>query len=138
MTANVNTMNRDQLMALAHDTYHKEQWSPDDVYTLRACWEAFERRGFGQPVIFFRPAYFDVLKFHEVDSGEVGEESVQMYERTEGEIAADYREIMRKLRGVDVTPYEKPEDLLEFDESDALEELIRITSQEAQNDSPDC
>ena len=29
--------------------------APDDVYTLRACWEEFERRGLGQPVLFFRP-----------------------------------------------------------------------------------
>lgn len=138
MTASVNSLNRDQLMALAQNTYHKEQWSPDDVYTLRACWEAFERRGFGQPVIFFAPNYFDVLKVHEVESGEVDEERVQMYERTGAEIALDYREIMRKLRGVDVAPYEEPNDLPEFDESDALDELIRITSEEAQNDSSDC
>ena len=61
--------------------------------------EEFERRGFGQPVIFFRPTYFDVLKFHEIDSGEVGEDDVQMCERTGAEIAPDYRKIMRKLRG---------------------------------------
>jgi hypothetical protein len=134
----VNDLNRDQLMALAQETYDKEQWTPDDVYTLRACWEEFERRGFGQPVIFFRPTYFDVLKVHEVDSGEIGEEHVQMYERTGAEIAPDYREVMRKLRGVDVAPYEEPKDLPEFDESDALDELIRITSEEAQNDSSDC
>jgi len=133
----VKNLNRDQLIALAHETYHKEQWSADDVYTLRACWEEFERQGFGQPVLFFRPTYFDVLKFHEVDSGEVGEEQVEMYERTGAEIAPEYREIMRKLRGVDVTPYEKPTDLPEFDESAALEELVRITSEEAQNRSPD-
>ena len=138
MKEKINTLDRDQLMALAHDTYHKEQWSPDDVYTLRACWEEFERRGFGQPVIFFAPTYFDVLKVHEVESGEVDEERVQMYERTGAEIAPDYREIMRKLRGVDVAPYEEPNDLPEFDESDALDELIRITSEEAQNDSSDC
>jgi hypothetical protein len=78
----VNDLNRDQLMALAQEAYDKEQWSPDDVYTLRACWEEFERHGFGQPVLFFRPTYFDVLKFHEIDSGEVGEEQVEMYERT--------------------------------------------------------
>jgi len=125
-------------MALAQETYDKEQWSPDDVYTLRACWEEFERRGFGQPVLFFRPAYFDVLKFHEVDGGEVGEEQVQMYERTVAEIAPEYREIMRKLRGVDVAPYEKPKDLPQFEESEAFEELIRITSQEPQSDSLDC
>lgn len=134
----MKNLNREQLIALAQETYDKEQWSADDVYTLRACWEEFERRGFGQPVIFFRPAYFDVLKFHEIDSGEVGEEHVQTYERTGAEIAVDYREIMRKLRGVDVAPYEEPKDLPEFDESDALDKLIRITSQEDQGQSPDC
>jgi hypothetical protein len=92
----VKHLNRDQLMALAQETYDKEQWSPDDVYTLRACWEEFERRGLGQPVLFFRPTYFDALKFHEVDSGEVGEEQVEMHERTRAEIAPDYREVMRK------------------------------------------
>jgi hypothetical protein len=138
MTQKVDNLNRDQLMALAQETYDKEQWSPDDVYTLRACWEEFERRGFGQPVLFFRPTYFDVLKFHEVDSGEVGEEQVEMYERTGAEIAPDYREVMRKLRAVDVTPYEKPKDLPQFEEGEALEELVRITSQEDQNNSPGC
>ena len=111
--------------------------APDDVYTLRACWEEFERRGFGQPVIFFRPAYFDVLKFHEIDSGEVSEDQVQIYERAGAEIAPQYREITRKLRGIGVTPYEKPTDLPNFDESDALEELMRIISLEPQSDSPD-
>jgi len=133
----VNDLNRDQLMALAQKTYDKKQWSPDDVYTLRVCWEEFERRGFGQPVLFFRPTYFDVLKFHEVDSGEVGEESVQMYERSGAEIAPDYREIMRKLPAVDVVPYEKPKDLPQFEEWEALEELVRITSQEGQNEPTD-
>jgi hypothetical protein len=135
MTHKVKDFNRDQLMATAQETYDKEQWSPDDIYTLRACWDEFERRGFGQPVIFFAPTYFGVLKVHEVESGEVDEDRVQMYERTGAEIALDYREIMRKLRGVDVAPYEKPNDLPEFDESDALDELIRITSEEAQSDS---
>ena len=130
-------LNRDQLMSLAQETYDKEQWSAGDVYALRACWEEFERRGFGQPVLFFRPAYFDVLKFYEVDGDEVGEEQVQMYERSGAEIARDYREIMRKLRAVDVTPYEKPKDLPEFEEWEALEELMRITSQEAQNGPTD-
>lgn len=138
MRKNAKTLNRDELMALAQETYDKEQWSADDVYTLRACWEEFERRGFGQPVIFFRPAYFGVLKVHEIESGEVDEERVQMYERTGAEIALDYRRIMLKLRGVDVTHYEEPKDLPEFNESDALDELIRITSQEDQNQSPDC
>ena len=67
------------------------------------------------------------------DSGEVGEEQVQMYERTGAQIAPDYREIMRKLRVVDVIPYEKPKDLPNFNESDALEELVRITSQKNQD-----
>lgn len=133
----MKNLNRERLMALAQETYDREQWSADDIYTLRLCWEEFERRGFGQPVIFFRPAYFDVLKFHEIDGGEVGEEQVQMYERTGAEIAADYREIMRKLRDVEVSPYEEPKDLPNFDESDALDEMIRITSQGDQNDSPD-
>jgi hypothetical protein len=138
MTQKVKDPNRDQLTTLAQETYNKEQWSPDDVCTLRACWEEFERRGFGQPVLFFRPAYFDVLKFHEVDSDEVSEEQVQMYERTGAEIAPDYREIMRKLQAVDVAPYEQPTDLPEFEEWEALEEFMRITSQEPQSDSLDC
>ena len=133
----VKDLSRNELMALAQETYDSEQWSSDDVYTLRACWEEFERRGFGQPVIFFSPTYFDVLKVHEIDSGEVGEEQVQMYERTGAEIAPDYRKIMRKLSTVDVAPYEQPKDLPQFDESDALDELVRIASQEAQNESPD-
>jgi hypothetical protein len=76
----------------------------------------------------------------ELDSDQtlLGEESVQMYEHTGAEIALDYREIMHKLRGVDVAPYEEPTDLPNFDESDALEELMRITSLEPQSDSPDC
>lgn len=125
---NVKDLNRDELMALAQETYDKEQWSPDDVYALRACWEQFERRGYGQPVLFFAPTYFDVLKFYEIDSDEVGEERVQMYERTRAEIAPDYREVMRKLRSVDVPPYEKPEDLPEYEDWEAIEELVRITS----------
>lgn len=79
-----------------------------------------------------------MLKFHEIDSGEVGEEQLQTYERTGAEIASDYREIMRKLRGVEVSPYEKPKDLPEFEEWEALDELVRIASQEDQSDSPDC
>ena len=133
----VNDLNRDQLMALARETYGKEQWSPDDVYTLRACWEEFERRGFGQPVIFFRPTYFDVLKFHEIDSDEVGEERVQMYERTGAEIAPDYREVMRKLRGVDVSPYEKPQDLPEYDDCEAIDQLVRMIEQDTQSEPTD-
>lgn len=61
-----------------------------------------------------------------------------MYERAGAEIAADYRDIMRKLHAVEVSSYEEPKDLPQFEESDALDELIRITSQEDQNDSLDC
>jgi len=134
----IKNLNRERLMVLVQETYDKEHWSADDVYTLRLCWQEFERRGFGQPVMFFRPTYFDVLKFHEVDCEEVGEEQVQMYERTGAEIAPEYREIMRKLRGVDVAPCQKPKNLPNFDESDALDELLRITSHEDQSHSPDC
>ena len=133
----VKELDKEQLMALAQETYDKELWSADDVYTLRACWEEFERQGFGQPVIFFSPTYFDVLKVHEIESGEVGEEQVQMYERTGAEIAPDYRKIMRKLLAVDATPYEKPKDLPQFEEWEALDELVRITSQEGQNEPTD-
>jgi hypothetical protein len=58
--------------------------------------------------------------------------------RSGAEIAPDYREVIRKLRAVDVVPYERPKDLPQFEEWEALEELMRITSQEAQNDSPEC
>jgi len=71
-----------------------------------------------------------VLKFHEVDSGEVSEERVQIYERTGAEIAPDYHEIMRKLRGVEVAPYEKPKDPPHFEDWEALEQLMRITSED--------
>lgn len=33
----VKDLSDDQLMTLAQETYDKKQWSPDDVYTLRAC-----------------------------------------------------------------------------------------------------
>jgi len=49
--------------------------------------------------------------------------------RSGAEIARDYRDIMRKLRGV-VAPYEKPTDQPNFKEEQALEELMRITLQE--------
>jgi len=88
----------DQLMTLAQEIYDKANWSPDDVRSLRACWEEFQKRGGENAVMFFRPAYWGVLKFHEIDSGEVGEADVKMYERTGAEIVADYREIMHKLR----------------------------------------
>ncbi|HYW40218.1 MAG TPA: hypothetical protein VE957_19085 [Terriglobales bacterium] len=127
----------EQLALLGPETYGKEQWSEADVRTLRECWHEYQRRG-EDTITLFRPAYSNALTFHEIDSGEVGEERVQMYERTGAEIAPDYRKVLRKLRGIDVAPYEKPEDLPQFEEWEALEELIRITSQEAQNESPDC
>lgn len=57
-------------------------------------------RGGENAVMFFRPAYFDVLKFHEIDTRDVGEADVQMWEHTGAEIATDYREVMRKLRSM--------------------------------------
>jgi hypothetical protein len=32
----IKNLNREGLMALAQETYDKEHWSHDDVYTLRA------------------------------------------------------------------------------------------------------
>jgi hypothetical protein len=45
--------------------------------------------------MFFRPAYFGVLKLHEIETGEVDEEFIRTLEPSQ--IARDYREIMRKL-----------------------------------------
>jgi hypothetical protein len=99
----VKDLSNDQLMALAQEVYDKANWSPDDIITLRACWEEFQERGGENAVMFFRPSYFAVLKFHEIDSGEVTNEDVEMYERSGAEIAPDYREVMSKQRGVDNT-----------------------------------
>jgi hypothetical protein len=87
-------------MDLAQQTYDKNDWSLDDIAILRACWNEFERRGGENAVMFFRPAFFGVLKFHEIETGEVDEDYVLMLERTGAEIAVDYRDVMRKLRGV--------------------------------------
>jgi len=100
---NVRDLNRDDLMALAQQTYEKEDWSREDIGTLRACWNEFELRGGENAVMFFRPAFWGVLKFHEIETGEVDEDYVQMCERTGAEIATDYREVMRKLRGAKKT-----------------------------------
>ena len=97
---NIKDLSRDDLMALAQQTYEKSEWSREDIAILRACWREFEWRGGENAVMFFRPAFWGVLKFHEIDSGEVTEEEVQMCERTGAEIATDYRDVMRKLRGV--------------------------------------
>ena len=59
----------------------------------------YQRRG-EDMIALFHPAHSDVLTFHEIDSGEVGEDQLQMYERTGAEIAPDYREVIRKLLGV--------------------------------------
>lgn len=95
----IRDLDRDELVALAQETYEKENWSPDDIRTLRICWKEFEKRGGLNPVMFFRPAYWGVLKFHEIESGEVDEAYVQMLERNGAEIAPDYRGVMRKLAG---------------------------------------
>jgi hypothetical protein len=94
---NIRNLNRDDLVALAQMTYKKSDWSPEDIRVLRVCWSEFEERGGDNAVMFFRPAFFGVLKFHEIDSGEVGEDYIRMLENTGAEIATDYREIMRKL-----------------------------------------
>jgi hypothetical protein len=96
---NIRDLSRDDLVALAQQTYEKNDWSLDDIAILRACWNEFERRGGENAVMFFRPAFWGVLKFHEIETGEVDEDYVLMLERTGSEIAQDYRGVMRKLRG---------------------------------------
>ncbi len=118
-------LSRDQLMALAQETYGKDQWSADDVRTLRACWREFDKRGFGQPAIFFKPTYFDVLKFHEIDSGQVTDADVQRYERTGAEIAPYYREIVRKLHNAGIEPEENPEPSPQHSDWQLVQELRR-------------
>ena len=90
-------MSRDELVGLAQRTYEKADWAQGDLRILRACWREFERRGGDNAVMFFRPAFWGVLKVHEIESGEVDENYVRMLERSGSEIAQDYREIMRKL-----------------------------------------
>jgi hypothetical protein len=97
---NIKDLSRDDLMSLAQQTYEKNDWSLDDIAILRACWNEFELRGGENAVMFFRPAFWGVLKFHEIETGEVDEDYVLMLERTGAEIAQDYRGVMRKLRGV--------------------------------------
>ena len=99
----IKDLSRDDLMALAQQTYEKNEWSLDDIAILRACWNEFELRGGENAVMFFRPAFWGVLKFHEIETGEVDEDYVLMLERTGSEIATDYREVMRKLRGAKKT-----------------------------------
>jgi len=89
-----------ELALLGHDTYHTRNWSADDVRTLRECWGEYQRRG-EDVITLFCPTYSDVLTFHEIDSGEVGEGDVRLLELAGAGIASDYRGIMRKLRAVE-------------------------------------
>ena len=98
MCPGLRSLNRDELVALAQQTYEKSEWTRDDLWILLACWKEFERRGGENAVMFFRPAFFGVLKVHEIESGEVDENYVCLLERTGSEIAQDYREIIRKLQ----------------------------------------
>jgi hypothetical protein len=93
----IKDLNRDDLVELAQRTYEKDDWTQDDLRTLRACWNEFEKRGGENAVMFFRPAFFGVLKVHEIETGEVDEEFIRTLEASQ--IARDYREIIRKLEG---------------------------------------
>jgi len=97
---NIRDLNPDELVALAQETCEKSEWTQDDLRILGACWNEFEQRGGNNAVMFFRPAFWGVLKLHEVESGEVDEDYVRMLGRTGSEIALDYRGIMRKLERV--------------------------------------
>lgn len=90
-----------ELALLGCETYGKEQWSAEDVQILRQCWDEYQRRG-EDTITFFRPAYSNVLTFHEIDSGEVGMEDVRQLKSAGAGIASDYREVMRRLHVVDV------------------------------------
>ena len=129
--ASVTDLSKDQLMALAQETYDKKEWSAADVRALRTCWREFDKRGFGQPVLFFRPTYFDVLKFHEIDSGDVTEAEVQRCERTGADIASDYREIMRKLQSAGIGPEKNPQPLPRHTDWELVQELRRINGDSA-------
>jgi hypothetical protein len=85
-----------ELAVLGQETYDKQQWSAEDVRTLRGCWDEYQRRG-EDIMALFRPAYLDALTFHQIDSGEVGVDDVKLLEQSGAGIAQDYREVMRKL-----------------------------------------
>ena len=89
-----------ELAVLGLETYEKQQWSAEDVRTLRGCWDEYQRRG-ENTITLFRPAYSYVLTFHEIDSGEVSEHDVQLLECAGAGIAADYREATHKLRAAE-------------------------------------
>lgn len=93
-------MTDEELAVLGQETYGKEQWSEADVRLLRECWDEYQRRG-EDTITLFRPAYSNVLTFHEIDSGEVGVDDVQLLERAGAGIAADYRQVVRKLRAAE-------------------------------------
>ena len=94
----IRDLSRDDLVALAQQTYEKDEWTQRDLGILRDCWTEFEQRGGENAVMFFRPAFFGVLKVHEIESGVVDEGFIRMLESIGSEIAQDYREIMRKLQ----------------------------------------
>ena len=89
-----------ELALLGRETYDKRHWSDEDVRMLRECWDEYQRRG-ADTMTFCRPSYSDVLTFHQIDDGDVGEDDVRLLERAGAGIAPDYREVMRKLRAVE-------------------------------------
>jgi hypothetical protein len=89
-----------ELAVLGRETYDKQRWSAKDLVTLRACWDEFQRRG-EDTMTFCRPSYSNVLTFHEIDSGEVGEEDVRSLKLAGAGIAVDYSEVMRKLNAIE-------------------------------------
>jgi hypothetical protein len=95
LVMNIRDLNRDELVGLAQRTFEKNEWTQDDLRILRACWREFEERGGENAVMFFRPAFFGILKVHEIETGEVDEEFIRTLEPSQ--IARDYREIIRKL-----------------------------------------
>jgi hypothetical protein len=88
-----------ELAVLGRETYDKQHWSAEDVVTLRACWDD-QRRG-EDTMALFRPAYTDVLTFHEIDGGTITEDDVLSLARAGAGIAVDYREVTRKVRSVE-------------------------------------
>jgi hypothetical protein len=93
-------MTDEELAVMGQETYGKEQWSVEDVRTLRGCWDEYQKRG-EDTITLFCPAYSGVLEFHEIDGGTITEDNVRSLERAGAGIAADYREVMRKLRAVE-------------------------------------
>jgi hypothetical protein len=85
-----------ELAVLGRETYDKPYWSGENVRMLRDCWDEFQRRG-EDTITFCRPSHSGVLTFHEIDSREVSEDDIRSLEVAGAGIAADYREVMRKL-----------------------------------------